>query len=316
MVSVIIPNYNHALYLEKRIDSVLNQTYRDFELILLDDCSTDNSKDIIERYKNDPKVSQVIYNDINTGSTFKQWNKGIELAKGEYIWIAESDDYAEPNLLEMLTERLISDNKLSFSYCQSHKVNQNDVITGDWSEYTNCLDANFFKKDFTLNGEEFIKNFLIDRNVVPNASAVVFRKDNYMQIGGVDQNIKYCADWFLWLKMLTIGDVAFSPLKMNYFRYHEKSTIASASIVSKTVIDKKYDIIMRFALQKYLEEIHKTEICKLNKSYISKEALIESHLNISANNYMQALKYLYWGMLYSYDRKEVLKKGFNRIFNK
>lgn len=84
-VSVIIPNYNHALYLKQRIDSVLNQAFQAFELIILDDCSTDNSREIIEQYRDNPKVSQIIYNQENSGSVFKQWIKGIELCQGDYI---------------------------------------------------------------------------------------------------------------------------------------------------------------------------------------------------------------------------------------
>ena len=80
-VSVIVPNYNHAPYLKRRIDSILNQTYQDFELILLDDCSTDNSAEVLNEYASNPKVSHVVINEINSGSTFKQWDKGFALAK-------------------------------------------------------------------------------------------------------------------------------------------------------------------------------------------------------------------------------------------
>jgi glycosyltransferase involved in cell wall biosynthesis len=74
-VSVIIPNYNHARYLRGRIESVLRQTYRDFEVILLDDCSTDDSRSILGEYVKDPRV-RIDFNEVNSGSTFKQWNKG------------------------------------------------------------------------------------------------------------------------------------------------------------------------------------------------------------------------------------------------
>jgi glycosyltransferase involved in cell wall biosynthesis len=100
LLAVIIPNYNHAPYLEQRIESVLKQTFQDMEVIILDDCSTDNSKNIIERYRNHPKVSTVLYNKVNSGNTFKQWKKGIEQARGTWIWIAESDDWCEPTFLE------------------------------------------------------------------------------------------------------------------------------------------------------------------------------------------------------------------------
>ena len=98
-VSAIVPCYNHARFLEQRIDSILNQTYQDFELILLDDHSTDDSYSICLSYKDNPHVVHVETNKQNSGKPFKQWEKGIRLAKGEYIWIAESDDYAEKEFL-------------------------------------------------------------------------------------------------------------------------------------------------------------------------------------------------------------------------
>src|SRR5580658_382186 len=98
-VSVIVPNYNHARFLHRRIDTILAQTFQDFELILLDDCSTDESSSILREYGSDARV-RLEFNEVNSGSPFKQWNKGVRLAQGKYIWMAESDDYAAPRLLE------------------------------------------------------------------------------------------------------------------------------------------------------------------------------------------------------------------------
>jgi len=78
LVSIIIPNYNHARYLEQRLDSVFNQTYQNFEVIILDDCSTDNSLEIIEKYKDNPHLSLVVVNETNSGSSYKQWDNGIK----------------------------------------------------------------------------------------------------------------------------------------------------------------------------------------------------------------------------------------------
>src|ERR1039457_1590707 len=104
-VSIVVPNYNHARFLPHRLDSVLGQTFQDFELILLDDCSTDESRSILSQYGGDPRV-RIEFNVVNSGSTFKQWNKGVRLAREEYVWIAESDDYADERLLEKLVVRL------------------------------------------------------------------------------------------------------------------------------------------------------------------------------------------------------------------
>src|ERR1700756_5018477 len=97
-VSVIVPNYNHARFLPKRIDSILRQSFQDFELILLDDCSTDDSRSILSQHASDPRV-RIEFNQVNSGSPFKQWNRGVGLARGQYIWIAESDDYADERFL-------------------------------------------------------------------------------------------------------------------------------------------------------------------------------------------------------------------------
>jgi len=110
-VSIIVPNYNHELFLEKRLDSIFTQTFTDYEVILLDDASSDNSISILEKYADHPSVSHFIINDTNSGSPFLQWKKGLSLAKGEFIWIAESDDYCDSNFLEILVP-----------HCEAHAV--------------------------------------------------------------------------------------------------------------------------------------------------------------------------------------------------
>src|SRR5512136_264482 len=100
-VSVIVPNFNHAPYLTWRIDTILGQTFPDLELLILDDGSTDRSRRIIEKYRGRPRVS-IQVNPVNSGSVFRQWEKGLSLAAGDYVWIAESDDWAAPTFLERL----------------------------------------------------------------------------------------------------------------------------------------------------------------------------------------------------------------------
>ncbi|MBL0334186.1 MAG: glycosyltransferase family 2 protein [Chitinophagaceae bacterium] len=114
LVSVIIPNYNHAHCLEARIESVLAQSFSDFEMILLDDASADNSVAIIEKYRSHPKTTQVLLNSINTGSPFAQWQKGLASARGKWIWIAESDDIADPSFLETALGKLDQQPDASF----------------------------------------------------------------------------------------------------------------------------------------------------------------------------------------------------------
>lgn len=259
LVSVIIPSYNHEKFLKERIDSVLNQTFQDFELIILDDLSPDNSQEIIESYRAHPKVSQIIYNEKNSGSTFFQWNKAVlSLAKGEFIWIAESDDVADPKFLEALVPMLQQNSEVVLAYSQSAKMDSEGKITGSWSEWTQDLvEGNYFNDSFQMNGQEYIEKFLIHKNTIPNASAVLFRRKTYAEIGGAVVDMKTNGDWDLWFKMLMEGDIYYSSKIMNNFRYHGTSVIALASQKSQNKFLTKSnlitsDIAMRANFQKYL----------------------------------------------------------------
>ena len=128
-VTVVIPSYNHARFLQQRVNSVLRQTYKDFELIILDDCSSDESRSILSSYAADPRI-KIEFNTTNSGSVFKQWNKGVKLGRGEYVWIAESDDYADQNMLERLVTVLEIDSSTVFAYCRSWRVLEDDQRDG------------------------------------------------------------------------------------------------------------------------------------------------------------------------------------------
>ena len=167
-VSVIIPNFNHAQFLVQRIESVLSQTYQDFEVIILDDCSTDESRDIIAGYQNHPKVNQILFNAKNSGGPFYQWEKGISLAKGKYIWLAESDDWCEPSLLKTLIEGTEEDDEIVISYCQLICVNEAGEIK--WQSKHNCLSE-------VVESDRFIRDYLALKVSIFNASMAIFRRD-------------------------------------------------------------------------------------------------------------------------------------------
>lgn len=218
IVSVIIPNYNHGKFLKQRIESILNQSFSDFELILLDDCSTDNSTEIIESFRSNSKVKHIIYNDSNSGNTFKQWKKGIELAKGQIVWITESDDVADSSFLKETIK--LFNKSVGFIYTQSKSIDENGVITDSWISHTNDLDATLWKHDFSLNGKEFVNRYMLYKNVIPNASAVVFKKDLYYKAGGLNTNYTLNGDWDLYTRILKLCNIAFVHKPLNYFRQH------------------------------------------------------------------------------------------------
>ena len=222
-VSVIVPNYNHARFLRRRVDTILHQTFQDFELILLDDCSSDESRSILSGYGGDPRV-RIEFNEVNSGSTFKQWNKGVRLAQGEYVWIAESDDYADERLLERLVEVLEKEPAAAFVYCRSWRVTEDNRVDGFGDWYLDVVDPQRWKTDFCVDGREF-QNYFARSCVVPNASAAVFRKRNYERVGCADESLRLCGDWKVWAAMALAGKVAFVCEPLNYYRFHQTSVL-------------------------------------------------------------------------------------------
>lgn len=217
-VSVILPNYNHAPYLESRINSILDQTYLNFELIILDDFSTDNSRDIIEKYKNHPNVTSVIYNERNSGSTFIQWQKGLNIAQGEYIWIAESDDCADIHFLENVMHHL---DKYKSSHCfsMSYYIDENNNITQSKEEVINNNEQAEFLS--------FLESKMLYGCLIYNASMVVFRKDTAKNIDwAYITSCKLCGDWLFWNMTIYNGasNVSEVKLPLNYHRRHSSNT--------------------------------------------------------------------------------------------
>lgn len=220
-VSVIIPNYNHAQYLHQRIDSVLSQTFQDFEVILLDDYSSDGSRDIINDYvEKDSRICSV-FNKQNSGNTFKQWNKGISLAKGEYIWIAESDDYAEDTFLENLVTILDVNRVVGLAYCDSWIANEDGQILSEMKQAVNkYLETDIWNNNFLFTGKEYLRKYMSFTNVIPNASAVLLRKSVLDKIGPARESMRLAGDWLYWNTVLQISDVFYNKDTLNYFRTH------------------------------------------------------------------------------------------------
>jgi len=225
-VSVIIPNYNHAPYLTWRIDTVLNQTMRDIEVIILDDFSTDNSREVIERYRDRPPV-RIHYNETNSGSVFHQWEKGMGMACGEYIWVAESDDWADPKFLERMVPVLEANPKIGVAYCQSWIVDKAFQVTGNGICWTEDLDPELWKRDFVVDGRDALRRFLTVKNFIPNSSAVLQRRSVVEQVRPIEAGFRLCGDWMHWIRMLSVSDLAFVAENLNFWRFHSSNARTS-----------------------------------------------------------------------------------------
>lgn len=213
LVSVIIPNYNHAPYLKERIDSVLNQTYENFEVIILDDNSIDNSVEIIEQYRLHPKVREIIVNTVNSGSTFKQWMKGCEIAQGEYIWIAESDDVAHEKFLEIMLGCINGDLSVVLAASKIQLMDEK----GNKGANTGVSLSHSLKK---CEGAKFIKKRLILGNHIQNVSSTIFRRSVLKDIPTQFMSLRASGDYLFYIEIAQKGNVLEVPYVLDYFRQH------------------------------------------------------------------------------------------------
>jgi glycosyltransferase involved in cell wall biosynthesis len=246
-VSVIVPNYNHARYLRRRVDSIVDQTYQDFELILLDDCSTDGSREVLQSYADDPRV-RIEFNDENTGTPFKQWNRGVRMARGRYIWIAESDDYAGPRFLERMVPVLEEQSEVTFAYCRSWRVGEDEQIRGYADSYLDRFDALHWKSDFVTDGREECRRFFVLCAPVWNASAVLFRKDMYERVGMADEKMCISGDYKVWAEMALAGKIGYVSEPLTYYRTHTENVRTRTEAAG--LLHAEYFQVMRWVVER------------------------------------------------------------------
>lgn len=242
LVSVIIPNYNHAQFLDERIQSVLNQTYQNFEVIILDDKSTDNSVAIINKYKDNPHISKVEINEYNSGSSFKQWHKGFELAKGDIVWIAESDDSCDSFFLETLIRGYVEHNAiLAFSRSVKYSIDGNKEL---------FLHQTNMKHDVVMPGRDFISSYMIDRNTVANASSAIFSREAAIKADRSYMSLRGEGDWLFWIELMENGKVYFCDKSLNLFRFHDYNTTQTLSYRGVSQIEHMslFDYLVRRGL--------------------------------------------------------------------
>lgn len=214
-VSVILPNYNHEKYLEKRIESILNQDFKDFELIILDDASQDKSTEVIQKYLQDPRITEFIINDKNSGSTFIQWQKGMYVAKGDYIWIAESDDVTDQRFLSEMVKLLDENKKIGVLFSPSIWIDE---------EEKELHIPNHEEDEGTWSGDELIENDFLIGNLIYNASSAVFRKNLLHKVNfSMIVEFKYTGDWLFWVQIISKSQVCRIRKRYNFFRRHSNN---------------------------------------------------------------------------------------------
>jgi hypothetical protein len=166
---------------------------------------------------------RLVLNEKNSGSPFVQWRRGAELAAGKYIWIAESDDYADARLLDVLLSAMHRNPNVGLAYCQSYNVNEQGQLLGTCELWTRDLALHRWSRSYVNCGRDEVAHYLLRRNTIPNASAVLVRRDLLLWAIQSVEPMRLTGDWLTSSRVLMRADVAFVAEPLNYFRSHRRS---------------------------------------------------------------------------------------------
>jgi len=209
--SIILPAFNSAAFIRERLESIFNQEYKNFELIVLDDASTDETISIIREYEDRKGFKALLVNTSNSGSPFVQWKKGIEMAAGDWIWIAEADDSCDTRFLQRCAAAIEQNNALNVVLTKSNWI--------DREGKTWYIEQPVFKSG--LNRGRIVRSkILTHENAVTNASAVVMRKVAISTGLDMLDHYRWCGDWAMYSELLKSGDLFYIDDPLNYFRRH------------------------------------------------------------------------------------------------
>ena len=241
LVSVVFTSYNHQEFLQQALNSLINQTYKNIEIIIVDDNSSDGSKDILETYKNIKNIKLHLLSK-NTGSYVKASNYGANFANGEYLIFAQCDDFSEPNQIQMLMDAFFLNENIGVVYSKSNLVDENGFTYSD--DFIRREKA--FKKrcitDTIIKGNE-MREFLSFACVIPNLSAALIKKDLFQLSGGLSIDYILAADWAFWLELSERTDFYYISTPLNNFRQH--STTIRSRVKIAVQIEEVYRIFYK-----------------------------------------------------------------------
>lgn len=223
-VSICIPTYNYGQFIAETIESVMAQTYTDYELVVVDNCSSDDTRSIVSSYSAKDVRIRYFCNESNLGMV-GNWNRCLNYARGEYIKILCADDLLAPTSIERSVELFIGHPNVTLVSCIRQIVDKN----------LNPMATVAYADEFQIeNGNSVIKKCFFEGNLIGEPTAVMFRRKDAAR--GFDQRFKQLIDLEMWFHLLEKGDFAFISEVLCSFRQHDEQGTKS-SIREFTVID-------------------------------------------------------------------------------
>src|SRR5712692_8560819 len=262
-VSVCIPTYNGAEFVAKAIESVLAQTFADFELLVVDDSSDDTTMDIVRSFT-DPRI-RICQNEKRLGIP-GNWNRCLSLAQGEYICLFHQDDVMLPENLERKVRLLASDTAISLVHSAAEFLMEDSAPAPlpNWIEGAST--------DFVVEGVVYFHKLLLGNLIC--APAVVACRQRLLDLGGFNEELGFTPDYEMWLKVCVEGRVAFLSQPLIKYRWHGKN----ASHVYQFERGAEESFLARHhAVQYYVERTERQEEGEIMLSAISVIAKSERH---------------------------------------
>jgi glycosyltransferase involved in cell wall biosynthesis len=257
-ISVVVPNYNYARHLPLRLGTIFAQSHPVHEIIVLDDASTDDSTMVIPALAAQwSREIRFIANETNSGSVFAQWRRAAELASGDFIWLAEADDAAEPDFLARTLTLLSSDPAIQFAFTDSRTIDADGAPQwATYKPYYGTVVPGGLAQTEVFEAAVFVHRFLSVKNLILNVSSVVWRRDALLRALTVCEadlkTFRMAGDWRLYLEALGApgAKVAYEAEPLNVHRRHATS-VTHALTADRHVqeIARCHEIAMReFAL--------------------------------------------------------------------
>ena len=291
LVSICIPNYNMSYFIGDCINSAVNQTYSNLEIIVIDNNSTDDSWKIINSFQNNKKKYRCYKNDTNIGMV-RNWNKCIKYAKGEFLTILSADDLLEPTFIEECMKVRYKFNNLGYVFTEWNNINEFGEI---------LKRRNFYVNSAIIKGYEEARINIIGSHTIP--SAMLIKKSSLEEIGGYDGRYDWCFDMGAKIKLNLHFDVGYIKKRLVKYRVHSGM---SSSYYRKTKLG--------------VMEIYKMKSLILNNLSKEKKSLLEyrdeminnlakmcvsfAETSILEDNITLAKEYLYLAFSFNEEIKE------------
>jgi glycosyltransferase involved in cell wall biosynthesis len=240
LVTVVVASYNHARFLERRMNSLLAQTYAQLEIIVIDDRSPDNSVEILRRYESDPRV-KLIVSEKNAGWV-RVSNQGAQLGHGEFVLFGNCDDDCGPAMIEALVAAMRAHPSAGIAFCRSLFTDEHDNVIGSDYQTRERQFRQFCKRD-ALIPAPLMSRFLLDSCAIPNLSAALIRRDVFLRLGGLSTDFLVCSDWDFFFRLAAKHDVAYVARPLNNFRQHG-STIRSTT-KERVINEETFGLLLR-----------------------------------------------------------------------